>query len=182
MSLIHNHVPKSAYKTYTYIKRAKHTGYKKLFVALFFIFVGALLFIYPSPPLNPITFAWLQTIVKWMGIVCFIIGLYELYVSGKLIADQSAWRIVIDNDTLVYETPKSVREKSFSCKLEEIDYIEQIVMDFNDSFDSSSNAPIYRLVLKNGQVYPLFEGKNHIDSKRFIDAMRARNIPLTILN
>ena len=167
-------IPQSAYETYTYTQQASRTGYVALFSALFFAAIGALLYLYPSPPLNPIASPLLQRALGWLGIAFLLIALYALWRALRLMRDNSAWHIVIDDKTLLYETPKSTREKSFSCQLDEIERVEETVIRSSDDADIST---IYTIVLKNAQSYPLFsDGLNRINEQQFLDALRARGV------
>lgn len=168
------HIPKAAYETYTYTQKASRTGYIALFAALFFAAIGAVLYLYPVPPLNPIASPLLQRAIGWLGIAFLLIALYMFWRSLRLIRDNSAWHIVIDDKTLLYETPKSTREKRFSCKLDEIERIEETIIQSSDDAEVSA---IYTIVLKNGQSYRLFsDGLNRINEQRFLDALRARGV------
>ena len=171
-------IPDTAHETYTYTQKASHAGYTNLIFALLFAAVGAVTYAYPSPPFNPIEMPILQTAAKWIGSCFMLIGLYELIISMRLMTDKSAWRIVIDDRYFLYETPKSTREKSFSCNLDEIEKIEKIIIAPDDDTLGSDSGPAYNIVLKNGQTYPLFGGRNYIDEQRCIDALRARGVRL----
>jgi len=167
-------IPQSAYETYTYTQKASRTGYIALFAALFFAAVGAVLYLYPTPPLNPIASSLLQRAIGWLGIAFLLIALYAFWCSFRLMRDNSAWHILIDDKTLLYETPKSTREKSFSCSIDEIERIEENLIQSSDDAEVSA---IYKVVLKNGQTYPLFsDGLNRINEQRFLDALRARGV------
>ena len=167
-------IPKSSYDTYTYTQKASHTGYANLLFALLFAAIGAVAYLYPSPPLNPIEIPFLQTALKWVGVCFMLISLYESVRSMRLMADKSAWRIVIDDAGLLYETPKSTRETSFSCRLDEIENIDKILIK---SCDDTEESTIYKVVLNNGQTYPLFsDGRNRINGQQFVDALRARGV------
>ncbi len=171
------HIPQSAYETYTYTQKASHAGHVNLLFALLFAAIGAVAYVYPSPPLNPIKMPFLQTAVKWLGVCFMLIGFYEFIVSMRLMADKSAWHIVIDDKNFLYETPKSTGEKSFSCRLDEIERIDEFLPDSDDyKNDSIKEEPSYKIVLKNGQAYPLFSGRNRINEQRCIDALRARGV------
>ncbi len=147
-------IPQSAYETYTYAQKASHTGYTNLLFALLFGVIGAVVYVYPSPPLNPIEIPFLQTAIKWLGICFMIIVLYETVLSVRLIVDKSVWHIVIDDKYLLYKTPKSTGKKSFSCRLDEIDRIDEILIK---SCDDAEVSTIYKIVLKNGQTYPILD-------------------------
>ncbi|HGG60965.1 MAG TPA: hypothetical protein ENK26_13785 [Gammaproteobacteria bacterium] len=170
------HIPQRAHETYTYTQKASHAGVVNLLVALLFAAIGALAYEYPSPPLNPIDIPILQTVVEWLGVGFMLIGVYEFTVSMRLMADNGAWHIVIDDENLVYETPKSTGEKRFSCRLDEIERIDMFLPDPDDYRNDSIKEPFYKIVLKNGRTYPLFSGRNHIDERRCIDALRARGV------
>ncbi len=169
-------IPQAAYETYDYTEKASRTGYVNILFALFSAAVGVVLYLYPSPPLNPIDSSLLQTALKWLGIAFLLIALYELILSLRLILDNSTWHIAIDGKTLLYETPKSTREKSFSCRLDEIEKIEEILIKSDSDAEGSSGESIYKIILNNGLSYPLFEGRNYIDKRRVIDTLRARGI------
>ena len=167
-------IPQAAYETYTYTQQASRTGYTTLFSALFFAAVGAVLYLYPVPPLNPIASPLLQRALGWLGIAFLLIALYALWRSFWLMTDKSTWRIVIDDKTLLYETPKSTNEKHFSCRLDEIERVEETVIRSSDDAEVSA---IYKIVLKNAQTYPLFsDGLNRINEQRFLDALRTRGV------
>ena len=168
-------IPQSAYKTYTYIQKATRTGYTNLFFALLFGIIGAVVYVYPSPPLNSIEIPFVQTGIKWLGVCFMLIALYESVLSIRLMADKSVWRIVIDDKHFLYETPKSTGEKSFSCRLDEIERIDEILVE---SCDDTEVSTIYKIVLKNGQVYPLFDGPNRINEQQPLDALRARGVQI----
>ena len=171
---ITEHIPPSAYETYTYTQKAARVGYGNLLFALFFGAIGALLYLYPSPPLNPIEIPFFQTAIKWLGVCFILIALYELIRSVRLIADNTAWRIVIDETAFVYETPKSTGEKSFSCKLNEI---EKILIKPDIDPENEISELTYTIVLKNGQTYPLFGGANRsVNIQSFLDTLRARGV------
>ncbi len=166
-------IPQSAYETYTYTQKAARVGYGNLIFALLFGVIGAVVYVYPSPPLNPIEIPFLQTAIKWLGVCFMLIALYELIRSVRLMADNTAWRIVIDDTDLLYETPKSTDEKSFSCKLDEI---EKILIKLDIDPEESISEPTYKIVLKNSQTYPLFGGRNRINKQHLLDALRARGV------
>jgi len=171
---IAEHIPPSAYETYTYTQKASRVGYGNLLFALFFGAIGVLLYLYPSPPLNPIEIPFFQTAIKWLGVCFLLIAIYELIRSVRLIADNTAWRIVIDDTDFVYETPKSTDEKSFSCKLDEI---EKILIKPDIDPENEISEPAYTIVLKNGQTYPLFGGANRsVNIQSFLDTLRARGV------
>ena len=170
-------IPQSAYESYTYTQKASHAGHVNLLFALLFAVIGAVAYVYPSPPLNPIEIPFLQKVVKWLGVCFMLIGFYEFIVSMRLMADKSAWYIVIDDKNFLYETPKSTEEKSFSCRLDEIERIDELLPDSDDYTNNSiKEEPFYKIVLKNGQAYPLFSGRNRINEQRCIDALRARGV------
>ena len=172
------HIPKTAYETYTYTQKASRVGYYNLFFALVFATIGTVTYIYPSPPFKPIEIPFFQAAIQWFGVFFILIALYETILSIRLLSDKSAWYIVIDDKNFLYETPKSTHEKSFSCRLDEIEKINQFLTKPENDAEGGSSEPIYEVVLKDGQVYPLFSGRNRIDKYQLLDALRARGVQI----
>ncbi len=172
------YIPQSAYGTCTYTQKASHTGYANLLFAMLFAFIGLVAYIYPSPPLNPIKIVFLQTAIKWLGVCFILIALFEFILSIRLMIDKSAWHIVIDDNRIIYETPKNTREKSFSCTFDEIEKINKILIKSDGDTEESSSVPTYEIILKNGKIYPIFSGRNRINQHQFLDTLRARGVQI----